>query len=111
MAVTAASVSAAGTQLLADVAARHLTITKAWADNGYKAKAGNAAHLGIDLEMSNATPLSAASKSGPAAGSSNAPSAGPRLGNPPPPISSRDPTGRHQPHDPPPHPRNHHQLA
>jgi transposase len=52
--VTAASVhdSAAGTHLLADIAARHPTITKAWADNGYKTKAvEHAAHLGIDLEI------------------------------------------------------------
>ncbi len=42
--------SAAGTHLLAHVAACHPTITKAWADNGYKTKAvAHAAHLGIDL--------------------------------------------------------------
>lgn len=29
----------AGTQLLTDIAARHATITKAWADNGYETKA------------------------------------------------------------------------
>ena len=32
------------------VAALHPTVTKAWADNGYKTKAvAHAAHLGIDL--------------------------------------------------------------
>ncbi|MDN3297259.1 IS5 family transposase [Streptomyces ficellus] len=52
--VTAASVhdSAAGTHLLADIAAHHPTITKAWADNGYKTKAvEHAAHHGIDLQI------------------------------------------------------------
>ncbi|ANZ13822.1 insertion element transposase [Streptomyces noursei ATCC 11455] len=52
--VTAASVhdSAAGTQLLTQVRQRHPTITKAWADNGYKTKAvEQAANLGIDLEI------------------------------------------------------------
>ncbi|AJE43949.1 IS5 family transposase [Streptomyces nodosus] len=54
VAVTAASVhdSAAGTQLLARVAEQHPTVTKAWADNGYKTKAvEHAARLGIDLEI------------------------------------------------------------
>ncbi|MGW0885917.1 IS5 family transposase [Streptomyces sp. NPDC002671] len=53
-AVTAASVhdSAAGTQLLTQVREHQPTITKAWADNGYKTKAVEAAaHLGIDLEI------------------------------------------------------------
>ncbi|MFD8016189.1 IS5 family transposase [Streptomyces sp. NPDC058955] len=52
--VTAASVhdSAAGTRLIDDIAARHPTITKAWADNGYKNKAiEHAATRGIDLEI------------------------------------------------------------
>lgn len=54
VAVTAASVhdSAAGTQLLTQVRERHPTITKAWADNGYKTKAiEHAAEIGIDLEI------------------------------------------------------------
>ena len=54
VAVTAASVhdSAAGTQLLTHVRERHPTITKAWADNGYKTKAvEHAAQIGIDLEI------------------------------------------------------------
>jgi len=54
VAVTAASVhdSAAGTQLLTHVRERHPTITKAWADNGYKTKAvEHAAEIGIDLEI------------------------------------------------------------
>lgn len=53
LAVTAAGVhdSAAGTQLLAKVAAHHPTVTKAGADNGCKTKAvEHAAHHGIDLE-------------------------------------------------------------
>ncbi|MFG3142702.1 MULTISPECIES: IS5 family transposase [unclassified Streptomyces] len=54
VAVTAASVhdSAAGTQLMTKVAALHPTISKAWADNGYKTKAvEHAARHGIDLEI------------------------------------------------------------
>ncbi|MEU4489103.1 transposase [Streptomyces purpurascens] len=54
VAVTAASVhdSAVGTQLLTTVHERHPTITKAWADNGYKTKAvEHAARLSIDLEI------------------------------------------------------------
>jgi transposase len=54
VAVTAASVhdSAAGTQLLTRVREHHPTITKAWADNGYKTKAvEHAAEIGIDLEI------------------------------------------------------------
>lgn len=79
LAVTAASVhdSTAGTQLLTEVAEHHPTVTKAWADNGYKTKAvEHAAHLGIDLEIVQRTPAPAAFTSNPAAGSSNAPSAG-----------------------------------
>ncbi|GKQ35525.1 hypothetical protein ALMP_20680 [Streptomyces sp. A012304] len=54
VAVTAASVhdSAAGTHLLSQVREHHPTITKAWADNGYKTKAvEHAAEIGIDLEI------------------------------------------------------------
>lgn len=54
VAVTAASVhdSTAGTQLLGQVRRRHPTVTKAWADNGYKTKAvEHAAQIGIDLEI------------------------------------------------------------
>ncbi len=120
--VTAANVhdSAAATQLLTTVRDRHPTITKARADNGYKTKAvEQAAHLGIDLEIVQRDP------------NTHGFHVQPRrwviertLGwlmhhrrlardyeTHPPPISRRDPTGRHQPHDPPPHPRSHHQLA
>ncbi len=77
--VTAASIhdSAAGTHLLTRVRERHPTITKAWADNGYKTKAvEHTAQIGIAWKSSNAIPPSAASASNPATGSSNAPSAG-----------------------------------
>ncbi|MFB6603645.1 IS5 family transposase [Streptomyces noursei] len=52
--VTAASVSdnQAGKQLLTQVAANHPTITKAWADTGYKTQAiEHGAALGIDVEV------------------------------------------------------------
>ncbi|MDQ0797335.1 IS5 family transposase [Streptomyces sp. B1I3] len=57
--VTAASVrdSAGGAQLMTKVAALHPTISKAWADNGYKTKAvEHAARLGIDLEIAQRDP-------------------------------------------------------
>ena len=79
VAVTAASVhdSYAGTQLLTHVRARHPTITKAWADNGYKTKAIEQPPTSASTsKSSNAIPPPAASTSSPAAGSSNAPSAG-----------------------------------
>jgi len=70
--------SAAGTQLMTKVAALHPTVTKAWADNGYKTEAvERATHLGIDPEIVHAAPPTVASTSSPAAGSSNAPSADP----------------------------------
>jgi transposase len=120
--VTAASVhdSTAGTQLLADVAAHHPTITKAWADKGYKTKAvEHAAHLGIDLEIVQRDPTTRGFHVQPRRWVIER-----TLGwlmhhrrlardyeTHPQPIGSHDPTRRHQPHDPPPHPRNHPQLA
>ncbi|MFE7301814.1 IS5 family transposase [Streptomyces sp. NPDC057579] len=52
--VTAASVSdnQAGKQLLTQLAANHPTITKAWADTGYKTQAiEHGAQLGIDVDV------------------------------------------------------------
>ncbi|GLP67221.1 hypothetical protein TUSST3_38430 [Streptomyces sp. TUS-ST3] len=122
VAVTAASVHdpAAGTQLLTRVRARHPTITKAWADNGYKTKAvEHAAEIGINLEIVQRDPAVRGFRVQPRPLDHRThprlahapPPPGPRLRNPPTPTSRHDPARRHQPHDPPPHPRNHQQLA
>ncbi len=102
------------------VAALHPTVTKSWADNGYKTKAvEHAAQLGIDLEIVQRDPTTRGFHVQPRRWVIER-----TLGRlthhrrltldyetHPPPINRHDPAGRHQLHGTPPHPRNHPQLA